>query len=67
MAEHFHALRVAEIVPETDEAMSIRFHVPPELAEAFRFKAGQHLTLMAPIGGRGGAAQLFLVHRARRQ
>lgn len=51
MAEHFHALRVAEIVPETDEAMSVRFDVPYELAEAFRFKAGQHLTLRADIAG----------------
>ena len=50
MAEHFHALRVAEIVPETDDALSIRFEVPPELADAFRFKAGQHLTLKADIG-----------------
>jgi len=50
MAEHFHALEVAEVVPETDEAMSIRFRVPPELAEAFKFKAGQHLTLMGVIG-----------------
>ena len=50
MAEHFHALRVAEIVPETDDALSIRFDVPPELADAFRFKAGQHLTLKADIG-----------------
>ena len=50
MAEHFHALRVAEILPETDDALSIRFDVPPELAEAFRFKAGQHLTLKADIG-----------------
>jgi ring-1,2-phenylacetyl-CoA epoxidase subunit PaaE len=51
MAEHFHALRVAEITPETDEAMSIRFEVPAGLADAFRFKAGQHLTLKADIGG----------------
>ena len=51
MAEHFHALEIAEIVPETEEAVSIRFHVPPELAEAFRFKAGQHLTLMSVIDG----------------
>ncbi len=51
MAEHFHALRVAEIVPETDEAMSIRFDVPDELLDAFRFKAGQHLTLKADIDG----------------
>jgi ring-1,2-phenylacetyl-CoA epoxidase subunit PaaE len=51
VAEHFHALRVAEIVAETAEANSIRFDVPPELAEAFRFKAGQHLTLRAEVDG----------------
>ncbi|HEU5481815.1 MAG TPA: ferredoxin--NADP reductase [Sphingomicrobium sp.] len=51
MAEHFHALRVAEIVPETTEANSIRFEVPPELRDKFSFKAGQHLTLKAEIGG----------------
>jgi ring-1,2-phenylacetyl-CoA epoxidase subunit PaaE len=51
MAEHFHALRVAEIVPETDDANSIRFDVPDELKGAFAFKAGQHLTMRADIGG----------------
>jgi ring-1,2-phenylacetyl-CoA epoxidase subunit PaaE len=51
MAEHFHALRVAEIVPETSDAHSIRFEVPPDLRERFRFKAGQHLTLRAMIDG----------------
>lgn len=50
MADYFHALEVAEVIPETDEAVSIRFRVPPELADAFRFKAGQHLTLMSVIG-----------------
>ena len=51
MAEHFYPLRVAEIVPETEEANSIRFVVPAELEEAFRFRAGQHLTLRTEIGG----------------
>ena len=51
MAEHFHALRIAEIVPETSEANSIRFEVPAELRERFAFKAGQHLTLRATIDG----------------
>ena len=51
MAEHFHALRVAEIVPETSEANSIRFEMPPQLRERFAFRAGQHLTLKAEIGG----------------
>jgi ring-1,2-phenylacetyl-CoA epoxidase subunit PaaE len=51
MAEHFHVLRVAEIVPETDEANSIRFAIPDELKDAFHFRAGQHLTLRTDIGG----------------
>jgi ring-1,2-phenylacetyl-CoA epoxidase subunit PaaE len=51
MAEHFHALRVAEIIPETAEANSIRFEIPGELRERFAFKAGQHLTLRTMLGG----------------
>src|SRR5512144_206053 len=51
MSVHFHPLRIAEIVPETAEANSIRFEVPPELREEFAFKAGQHLTLRATING----------------
>jgi ring-1,2-phenylacetyl-CoA epoxidase subunit PaaE len=51
MAEHFHALRVAEIVRETEDAYSIRFDVPEPLKPAFAFRAGQHLTLRANIDG----------------
>ncbi|HEX6072647.1 MAG TPA: 2Fe-2S iron-sulfur cluster-binding protein [Sphingomicrobium sp.] len=51
MSVQFHPLRVAEIVPETAEANSIRFEIPPELRDAFGFKAGQHLTLRATVGG----------------
>ena len=51
MSVHFHSLKVAEIVPETTEANSIRFEIPAELREAFAFKAGQHLTLRATIDG----------------
>src|SRR5947209_7525058 len=51
MAEHFHPLRVAEVVPETAEANSIRLEIPPELRERFTFNAGQHLTLRATIDG----------------
>ena len=51
MAEHFHALRVAEVVPETSEANSIRFEIPADLRERFAFKAGQHLTLRATLNG----------------
>jgi ring-1,2-phenylacetyl-CoA epoxidase subunit PaaE len=51
MSVHFHPLKVAEIVPETAEANSIRFEIPPDLRDAFAFRAGQHLTLRAVIGG----------------
>lgn len=51
MAEHFVPLKVAAIVPETEDANSILFDLPPDLAAQFRFKAGQHLTLRAQIGG----------------
>ncbi len=51
MSVHFHPLKIAEIVPETAEANSIRFEIPPELRDAFAFKAGQHLTLRATIDG----------------
>jgi len=51
MSVHFHPLKVAEIVPETAEANSIRFEIPHDLRDEFAFKAGQHLTLRATIGG----------------
>lgn len=51
MSVGFHTLRVAETVPETSDAMSIRFDIPEELRETFRFRPGQHLTLRADIGG----------------
>jgi len=51
MSVGFHILEVAEIVPETAEAHSIRFAVPEELRETFKFRPGQHLTLKAEIGG----------------
>jgi ring-1,2-phenylacetyl-CoA epoxidase subunit PaaE len=51
MSVHFHPLKVAEIVPETGDANSIRFEIPAELRDAFAFRAGQHLTLRATIEG----------------
>ncbi len=51
MSKEFHRLTVAEVVAETEDARSIRFAVPPELMTTFAFRAGQHLTLKADIGG----------------
>jgi ring-1,2-phenylacetyl-CoA epoxidase subunit PaaE len=47
----FHELRVAEVRPETRDALVVSFEVPPDAAESFRYAAGQHLTLKATIGG----------------
>jgi ring-1,2-phenylacetyl-CoA epoxidase subunit PaaE len=51
VADRFHALRIADIVLETAEASSVRFEIPEELRERFAFRAGQHLTLRATLGG----------------
>lgn len=51
MSVSFHRLTIAEVVDETSEARSIRFDVPVELDETFRFRPGQHLTLKVEIGG----------------
>jgi ring-1,2-phenylacetyl-CoA epoxidase subunit PaaE len=51
MSVNFHSLEVAEIVPETADAKSVRFALPAELASAFHFRPGQHLTLRAIIDG----------------
>jgi len=51
MSAGFHKLTIAEMIPETGEAHSIRFVVPEELRETFKFRPGQHLTLKAEIAG----------------
>jgi len=51
MTAGFHALKISEIRREIDDAVSIAFELPAELAELFRFNPGQHLTLRAYIDG----------------
>jgi ring-1,2-phenylacetyl-CoA epoxidase subunit PaaE len=46
----FHSLQIAELKPETDEAILVTFAVPKELAEEYRYQQGQHLTLRTWIG-----------------
>jgi ring-1,2-phenylacetyl-CoA epoxidase subunit PaaE len=48
---HFHRLRVAEVRRETDDAVSVRFELPPQLKDEFRYRQGQHLTLRHTFGG----------------
>ncbi|TCZ72190.1 1,2-phenylacetyl-CoA epoxidase subunit PaaE [Flaviaesturariibacter aridisoli] len=48
---HFHPLTVKKVQRETDDCVSITFQVPPELQEAFRFRAGQNLTIRKTFNG----------------
>lgn len=48
---HFHSLKVKKIEKETDDCVSISFHVPPDLAETFQFRQGQNLTFKKTING----------------
>ena len=47
----FHTLTVAAVDRLTDDAAAVTFDVPPELAEAYAFEAGQALTLRRMIDG----------------
>lgn len=47
----FHPLPIADLRRETEDAVSIAFAVPSELADDFTFIPGQYLTLRASIDG----------------
>ncbi len=49
MSSTFYPLHVAEVRRETDEAVSVLFDVPQDLASKFKFKPGQHLTIRQNI------------------
>jgi ring-1,2-phenylacetyl-CoA epoxidase subunit PaaE len=51
MAAEFHILEVAAVEPLTDDSVVIRFEVPNDLRDAYRFTAGEHLILRAEIDG----------------
>jgi ring-1,2-phenylacetyl-CoA epoxidase subunit PaaE len=51
MSNQFHSLRIKDKIQETAETVSIKFEVPPDLKDAFKFKAGQYLTLKFNIKG----------------
>lgn len=47
-----HPLPVAAIDPLTDDSVALTFAVPADVAEDYRFLAGQHLTIVGPDEGR---------------
>ena len=51
MSIHFHKLSIQEIIKETPDCVSVRFDVPENLKNNFRYKQGQSLTMRATING----------------
>ena len=49
--EDFYPLEVADVRPETDDAICVTFAVPEALKETFGFRPGQFLTLKAEVDG----------------
>ena len=47
----FHSLQVSDIRQETPHCVSIAFHIPENLQEAYQFRAGQYITIRKTIGG----------------
>ena len=50
-ATAFHPLKVKQIRRETPDAVSIVFDVPDDLRDAYRFEAGQYLTVRRDFAG----------------
>ncbi|HVG40965.1 MAG TPA: 1,2-phenylacetyl-CoA epoxidase subunit PaaE, partial [Chitinophagaceae bacterium] len=48
---HFHTLQVKKITQETEDCVSITFHIPEELRDTFRFIQGQNLTIRKTFRG----------------
>jgi 3-ketosteroid 9alpha-monooxygenase subunit B len=55
----FYQVPVAEVITETDQACSIVFDVPAELAQAFAYRPGQFLTLRVPAPDGGSVARCY--------
>ncbi|HVX48987.1 MAG TPA: 1,2-phenylacetyl-CoA epoxidase subunit PaaE [Chitinophagaceae bacterium] len=51
MSLHFEKIRIKEVKHETAQCVSIAFDIPPHIAAAFTYKAGQYLTIRAVING----------------
>jgi len=51
MTPKFHALKVADVRPETEDTVSIAFDIPADLIQDYAYTAGQYLTLRATING----------------
>ncbi len=64
MGDRVYTLTVADVVVETPDARSVVFEVPPEHASAFRYAAGQFLTLRIPSERTGSVARCYSLSSA---
>jgi 3-ketosteroid 9alpha-monooxygenase subunit B len=64
MAERVYTLTVADVVVETPDARSVVFEIPAEHAPAFRYTAGQFLTLRIPSDRTGSVARCYSLSSA---
>jgi ring-1,2-phenylacetyl-CoA epoxidase subunit PaaE len=48
---HFHSLTIADVAPETDNAIKVSFAVSEALRDTFSYKQGQYLTFESDIDG----------------
>ncbi|MQA61520.1 MAG: 2Fe-2S iron-sulfur cluster binding domain-containing protein [Actinophytocola sp.] len=60
----FCRLHIARTIAETHDARSIEFDVPPELAERFRYRPGQFLTLRVPSDRTGSVGRCYSLSSA---
>ncbi|MGE0776513.1 MAG: 2Fe-2S iron-sulfur cluster-binding protein [Sphingomonadaceae bacterium] len=51
-SHEYFQIPIAEVVQETDSAVSLILDVPSSLADTFQYKPGQFLTLRVPIDGK---------------
>lgn len=51
MSNQFYTLTVSEIIKESINAVSVIFNLPEEHKAAYKYEAGQYLTLLAAING----------------
>lgn len=57
-------LRVARVIAETPDAVSVELEVPPEAAERFAYRPGQFLTLRIPSDRTGSVARCYSLSSA---
>ena len=64
MATESYVLTVLDVIEETDDAHSVVFEVPDELAEQFTYRPGQFLTVAVPSDRTGLAARCYSLSSA---